>query len=85
MRYQKHYYGPGNIGNMPSGYGLTRPPTIGSNDRPQQIPGLSGGCMGCMGDNGNGNGTMQASIGAALPFIVPVAIGAAAYYLFMRR
>jgi hypothetical protein len=88
MRYQRHYYGPGSIGDMPSGYALSRPPTIGSNDRPRDIPPLSG-CMGCMGTNGNGNGngdgTIQASLGAAMPFIVPVAIGAAAYYLFFRR
>jgi hypothetical protein len=87
--YMRHYYGPGSIAAMPSGYGLTRPPTIGSNDRPQQIPGLHGGCMGCMGDNGNGNGNgngaAQAGLGAVVPILVPVAIGAAAYYLFFHR
>lgn len=91
--YQRHYYGPGSIAAMPSGYGLSRPPTIGSNDRPGNIPGLHGGCMGCMGDNGeangngngNGNGTAQAGLSGALPVLVPVAIGAAAYYLFFHR
>jgi outer membrane lipoprotein SlyB len=68
MRYQRHYYGPGSIGDMPSGYALSRPPTIGSNDRPQNIAALAG-CMGCMGTNGNGNGngTAQATLAGALP------------------
>lgn len=87
--YEKHFYGPGSIAAMPSGYGLSRPPTIGSNDRPGNIPGLHGGCMGCMGDNGdtngNGNGTAQAGVSAVVPILVPVAIGAAAYYLFFHR
>jgi hypothetical protein len=82
--YQRHYYGPGSIAAMPSGYGLTRPPTIGSNDRPENIPGLhGGGCMGCMGTNGNG--TAQAGLAGALPILVPVAVGAAAYWLFFHR
>lgn len=87
MRYQRHYYGPGSIGDMPSGYALSRPPTIGSNDRPRNIPALSG-CMGTNGNgngNSNGNGAVQASVASALPVLIPVAIGAAAYYLFFHR
>jgi hypothetical protein len=79
MRYQRHYYGPGSIAAMPSGYGLTQPPTISSTDRPRNIPELSG-CAGCMGQDE----PAQASIAGALPILVPVAIGAAAYYLFFH-
>lgn len=80
MNYERQYYGPGSIGNMPSGYGLTRPPTISSNDRPRNIQSLQG-CSGCgVGDNG----VSAAGIGAGA-VLLPVAIGAAAYYLFFHN
>jgi hypothetical protein len=56
---------------MQSGFGLSRPPTIGSTTRPvdvgsslwaQNPAAMGSSCMGCMGDNGdaavppNGNG-----------------------------
>ena len=60
-------WGPGGIAAMQSGYGLSKPPTIGSTTRPVNIGsnlyaqpgGMGSSCMGCMGDNGapaNGNG-----------------------------
>jgi hypothetical protein len=78
-------YGPGGIAAMQSGYGLTQPPTIGSTTRPVNVgsnlyaqPASGMGCVGCMGDNGNGapaNGN-----GAPAPnwqrYVVPVGIGA---------
>jgi hypothetical protein len=85
MHYERNFYGPGNIGDMPSGYGLTRPPTISSNDRPRNIPSLQG-CSGCMGDNGDTTTppTASASVGSIAPILVPVALGALAYYLFFH-
>lgn len=42
MSYTRTSFGPGNIGNLTSGIGLTYGPTIGSNDQRAQLSGLGG-------------------------------------------
>ena len=67
MSYSKTSFGPGNIGNLTSGIGLTYGPTIGSNDPRSQIGSGLSGLRGCCGDG----------LGAGLSTLVKQAVGAA--------
>lgn len=49
MSYARTSFGPGNIGNLTSGIGLTYGPTIGSNDSRTQINTGFSGLGGCSG------------------------------------
>jgi hypothetical protein len=71
---------------MQSGYGLSRPPTIGSTTRPidvgsnlyAQPGGMGSSCMGCgtVDANGNGNGNGAAPARDWQRYVVPIGIGA---------